>query len=740
MTSPDTLTGSVERITYYNEDTNYCVLRLRPDQFQLGREELITVVGNMPEVQPGESVRLEGQWTNHPKHGRQFRTENMIQIRPASAEAIRRYLGSGLIKGVGPVTARRIVDFFGTDTLDVLDRTPQRLLDVPGVGKHRTKLIGSAWIEQQHIKEVMLFLQGHNVTTGLAVKIYKQYGDQAIQIVSNNPYRLADDIRGIGFRTADKIAQNLGLPPDAPSRIAAGVKHALNEATDEGHVYLPRHTLVEQAAELLGVAPDADEPTHPVEDAIQRTAQRSEIMIEVVPAGLEQVEAVYLPPMYYSEKGAAARLRQLNDTPASRLDDMHRTNWDRLLADLAGSSRVQLTDQQQNAVRQALTHKVSVLTGGPGTGKTTTLRAVIGALDRTRHRFMLASPTGRAAKRMSEATGHPARTIHRLLGFSPAQRGFVYNEENPLDTDMLIVDEASMIDLMLFYSLLKALRPDTHLLLVGDIDQLPSVGAGNVLHDVIESGIGPVTRLNTIFRQADTSQIIYNAHRINRGDVPDTSSQNKDFFLFVQEDPVAAGDLLVEIVQERIPNKFGYDPVDDIQVLSPMYRGPVGVSALNQTLQERLNPSNPRIAERRLGGLTKRLFRVGDKVIQTRNNYEKDVFNGDIGRVRGFDITNQIMTVVIDERIVKYDWAEVDDLTHAYCISVHRSQGSEYPCVVIPVVTQHYMMLQRNLLYTAITRAKELVVLVGTRKAIAIAVQNDRVAQRWSALAWRIHG
>lgn len=729
---PDVLRGSIERVTYYNAETNYCVLRLRPEQLQLGRDQLVTVVGAMPEVQPGESVRLEGEWTSHPKFGRQFRADTVTQVRPASVEAIKRYLGSGMIKGVGPVTAKRIVEHFGAETLDILDRTPRRVLEVPGVGQHRARMIGDAWVEQQQIKEVMLFLQGHGITTGLAVKIYKTYGDQAIAIVSRDPYRLAKDIFGIGFRTADKIAQDLGLPVDAPARIAAGIAFALSEATDNGHVFLPRDTLIENAAAILGLDPA------PVEALLAQQLARGEVMIEAVPDGLEQVEAVYLPPLYYSEKGAAARVRQMIGAASSRLADLHAGELERLLDASAAGGPETLTEQQRQAIRAALTNKISILTGGPGTGKTTTLRTLIGVLERTRHRFLLASPTGRAAKRLSEATGHPARTIHRMLGFSPSAEGFgfTYNEDNPLDTDMVVVDEASMLDLHLFYNLLKAINPDTHLLLVGDVDQLPSVGAGDVLNDMIHSGAGPVTRLDTIFRQAETSQIIRNAHRINKGESPDTSNRGDDFFVFVEEDPQAAAELLVSIVQERIPAKFGLDPLADVQVLAPMYRGPIGVSALNDVLQERLNPNEQgRKAERRLMGT---LFRVGDKVIQTRNNYEKDVFNGDIGQVYSFDMTDQVMTVMMDGRPVQYDWSEADELTHAYCISVHRAQGSEYPCVVMPVATQHYMMLQRNLLYTAVTRARQLVVLVGTRKAIAIAVRNDEVARRWTALDWRI--
>ncbi|MCZ2096217.1 MAG: ATP-dependent RecD-like DNA helicase [Anaerolineae bacterium] len=724
----DTLSGSVERVTYYNDETNYCVLRLRPAQLRLGSEELVTVVGTMPEVQPGESLRLEGEWTAHPRFGRQFKAETVTQVRPTTVEAIRRYLGSGLVKGIGPVTARRIVDYFGLDTLDVLDRTPGRLLDVPGVGKHRAGLIARAWVEQRQIKDVMLFLQGHGVSAGLAVKIYKQYGDQSIALVSRDPYRLARDIFGIGFRTADKIARDLGLPPDSPGRIGAGLAHTLNTATEDGHVFLPRTELVEQAAAMLEVPPEV------VDEAITRLSAQGEIMLEIVPDGLERIEGCYLPPLYYSEKGAATRLRALIESPASRLADLQRGGVQALPQ---GAGGVDLTPQQAEAVRLALTHKVSVLTGGPGTGKTTTLRALIDVLVRTRHRFMLASPTGRAAKRLSEATGQPARTIHRMLGFSPAEYGFTYNEENPLDADLIVIDEVSMLDLVLFYNLLKAIPPDAHLLLVGDVDQLPSVGAGDVLRDVIRSGRVPLTRLDVIFRQAETSQIIRNAHRINQGDSPDTSNRSDDFFVFVEEDPAAAAELLVDVVQQRIPRKFGLDALEDIQVLSPMYRGPIGVLALNEALQEALNPSLARKAERRLAG---RLFRVGDKVIQTRNNYDKDVFNGDIGRIHSFDMTDQVMTVVIDGRFVKYDWAEADELAHAYCISVHRAQGGEYPCVVVPVMTQHYMMLQRNLLYTAVTRARRLVVLVGTRKAIAIAVKNDQVARRWSALNWRLSG
>ena len=730
----ETLKGTVERITYYNEENGYTVLRLRPEQLRLGgpRDGLVTVVGTMPEVQPGESVEFQGEWVTDARYGRQFRAESVRQTMPATVEGMRRYLGSGLIKGIGPRTAEKIVAHFGLETLDVLDRTPERLLEVPDVGPKRMRMIARAWQEQQAVKEVMLFLQGHQVSTALAIKIYKAYGDEAIEKVTENPYRLARDIWGIGFLTADKIARDLGLPPDSPHRMAAGVVYALNEATNDGHVFLPRHELVERAGGLLRLT----EPVpHGIEDAIDNLYGWQEIIIDDVPEGNVTQEVIYLPSLYYAESGVARKLRQILETPQSRLADLREVHWGPFLAALSGSSAVALTGQQQEAVRAALTSKVSILTGGPGTGKTTTLRTVIGGLRQTGHRFLLCSPTGRAAKRLSEATEEPAQTVHRLLGYSPGE-GFVYNEENPLDTDMIVVDEASMLDLSLFYNLLKAVSPQTHLLLVGDVDQLPSVGAGDVLRDLIRSGVVPVTRLEVIFRQEASSLIIRNAHRINRGESPDTSNRGRDFFFFGVEEPEDAAALVVDIVQRRVPEKFGYHPLDDVQVIVPMYRGPAGVDALNRVLQEALNPPG-RPAERRLMG---RLFRVGDKVMQTRNNYEKDVYNGDIGRVHAFDFEEQSMTVRMEGRLVTYDWSECDELVHAYAISVHKSQGSEYPVVVMPILTQHFMMLQRNLLYTAVTRAREMVVLVGSRKAIAIAVKNDQIAQRYSALHWRLRG
>jgi exodeoxyribonuclease V alpha subunit len=718
----DILEGIVERITYYSDETGYTVLRIkarRINQSLLDKQGLATVIGTLPEIQPGESVRLTGQWASHKEYGSQFRAESVEQIAPATVEGLKRYLGSGLIKGVGPVTAGRIVEQFGLETLSVLDTTPDRLLETPGVGKHRANLINRAWIEQKQIKEVMIFLQSHRVNTTLAVRIYKMYGDASIANVKENPYRLAQDIYGIGFKTADQIALSLGLPFTSPHRVAAGILHTLSEFSEEGHTYAPRAELIPKAVELLEVQADA------CEQAIEALRLAEQIVVETLPSSGEgdEIEAIYMLAFWHSERGIAQRLKTMTHSPRSRLAGR--------IGSIIGANH--LSDQQRDAVRTVLSNKVSILTGGPGTGKTTTLKAVIEALDAGAVSYALASPTGRAAKRLSEATGKNATTIHRLLGFKPPN-GFIRGEDNPLNVDMLIIDEASMLDLILFYNILKALTLDMHLLLVGDVDQLPSVGAGDVLRDLIRSEQIPVTRLDIIFRQAEGSLIIQNAHQINQGKMPDLSNKGQDFFLFTVEEPEAAADLVVEVVKERIARRFGLDPITDIQVLSPMHRGTVGVGNLNERLQDVLNPANSS-GDRLIAG---RRYRVGDKVIQMRNNYDKDVFNGDLGQIKRIDPVEQVMQVQFDDRIVDYDFADVPELTLAYAISVHRSQGSEYPAVVVPMLTQHYLMLQRNLLYTAITRAKKLVVLVGSRKAIGIAIHNDKVLRRYTGLAWRL--
>ena len=734
----DQITGSVERITYYNEENGYTVLRLKPDtrgmlpfKYAAGRDALITVVGNLPEINPGEWLKLTGQWTTHAKHGRQFQATMCEQSVPASVEGIKRYLGSGLIRGVGPVMAERIVDKFGDRSLDVIELEPGRLREVLGIGPKRINGITKAWEQQRAIKDVMIFLQSHGVSTNLATKIYKKYGDDSLAVVQNTPYKLVRDIHGVGFKTADKLAQALGLAADDPGRIEAGIAYTLNRMAEEGHVYVPQEELEPEASEILGVE------AAQVSDVIERLEagdliRRETLTYEVEPKSAEAVreeKAVYLTPLYYSEIGATNRLQKIIEHPTSRLASLRFP----ATGNQQPAPSLQLTSQQREAIQTAVTHKVTVLTGGPGTGKTTTLRSLLDLLDQNGLTYALASPTGRAAKRLAETTGRQAKTIHRMLEFNPGE-GFGRNEDNPVDAAMIVIDEASMLDLVLANNLLKAISPDSHLLLVGDVDQLPSVGAGDVLRDLIDSGVAAVIRLETIFRQAAGSLIIRNAHRINQGLMPETPKNATDFFLFVKQGPDEAARLLVDVVKNRIPQKFGFDALGDVQVLSPMYSGATGVSNLNRLLQQALNPRGKQ-AERRLSG---RDFRVGDKVMQTVNNYDKSVYNGDIGRITAMDVVEQRLTVNVDGLPVVYDFLEADELIHAFAISVHKSQGSEYPCVVLPVLTQHYLLLQRNLLYTAVTRAKKLVVLVGTRRAIAIAVKNNRVAQRHTALDWRL--
>ena len=629
-----------------------------------------------------------------------------------------------MIKGIGPVTAERIVKHFGMDTLDVIESSVERLQEVEGVGPKRIGIIQRGWAEQKQIKEVMMFLSSHGISTSLAVKIYKEYGDGALHVLQNEPYRLARDIYGIGFLTADKIARALGMKVDDPARIEAGVRYVLGQFSDDGHVFARRDELVPAAVEALGV----DAPL--VDESLPRLAEVEEIVVED--------EAVYLTPFYRAEVGVANRLRQINTSKLSRLEEFRGLDWDKAFAWLASKNRIELTARQQEAVKTALTTKVSILTGGPGTGKTTTVRAVIQLLKAKRHTFKLAAPTGRAAKRLSEATGEPAQTLHRLLEFKPFEGNkFLRDRDNPLDAELIIVDELSMIDVLLMNALLKAIEITSHLLFVGDPDQLPSVGAGNVLKDLIVSGVAPVVSLDVIFRQSETSLIVTNAHRINRGEMPLFLPTAQDFFFFNESEPEEAAARVVELIKERIPKKFGLDPLEDVQVLSPMHRGLVGVGELNLRLQGALNPPAAGKREWRHGS---RVFRVGDKVLQTRNNYVKEVFNGDLGRIVKLDLENQSLGVDFEGRGIDYEFSELDELVHSFALSVHKSQGSEYRAVVIPLLTQHYMLLQRNLLYTAVTRARELVVLVGTKKAIAIAVRNDKIAKRNSRLALRLSG
>ena len=712
------LTGVIERITFYNEENGYTVARFVPE----GKSYTVTVIGNLMGASVGESLALQGIWTNHPAHGRQFEIKKFSIQLPATIEGIRKYLGSGLIKGIGPVTAKRIVDFFGLDTLEVIENDIARLNQVDGVGGKRIEIIQKGWAEQKQIKEVMMFLSSHGVSTALAVKIYKQYGDGALNVLKNEPYRLARDIYGIGFLTADKIARALGMKEDDPARIEAGVEYVLAKFIDDGHVFAERGALVDEAREALG-AQDVQ-----VNAAIDRLALQEQVVIED--------DAIYLTPFHIAEKNTAKRLLELRNNRSTRLADFQKVSWEKAWDWLITQSPNHLTPKQQDAVRLALTEKVSILTGGPGTGKTTTVRAIIQLLKAKHKTFKLAAPTGRAAKRLSEATGEQAQTLHRLLEFKPFEhKKFLRDRDNPLDADLIIVDETSMIDLLLMNALLKAIDLTSHVLFVGDPDQLPSVGAGNVLKDMLASNVIPVVALDVIFRQDETSLIVSNAHRINHGEMPLFRDDARDFFLFAEEDAEKAAARIVELVTTRIPKRFGLNGVIDVQVLSPMHRGQAGVGELNNVLQTALNPPAQTKRETRHGSRT---FRVGDKVLQTRNNYDKQVFNGDLGRIIEIDFEEQTVDIDFDGTRVLYEFSELDELVHAFAMSVHKSQGSEYRAVVLPILTQHYMLLQRNLLYTAVTRAKQLVVIVGNKKAIGMAVRNNKIARRNTRLALRL--
>jgi exodeoxyribonuclease V alpha subunit len=727
-----TLEGTLERITFHSDQDGYTVARLIPR----GKSYLVTVVGKLIGARVGETLELEGRWVEHPTHGRQFEISGFRTVLPATVEGIRRYLGSGLIKGVGPVTAKRIAETFGKYTLEVIDQEPERLTEVPGLGPKRARLIKHAWQEQQQIKDIMIFLQELGLTPGLAVRIYKQYGEASLEIVRTWPYRLADEVYGIGFLTADRIAQALGIAPDDPQRIGAGLRYTLSQATEEGHCYLPAAELIIRAAALLGVT--SEQATAALNDPL--IAGDIEIVAPPTadnqPLTEDAASPVYLAPLAHAEQGVATAITRLQQAPSTMAPFYRQANWPRVFEHLATRHDVSLTERQQEAVRMALTCNISVLTGGPGTGKTTTLRTVIALVRARGYRAALASPTGRAAKRLAEATGAEARTIHRLLEFSPqGGRHFNRNAANPLECDLLVVDEASMLDILLANHLLKAVPPSAHLLLVGDTDQLPSVGPGRVLRDILESMVVPSIHLDAIFRQAADSGIITNAHRINNGELPHYKNLN-DFFLFPAAEPERCAALTVELVAERIPRRFGYDSCADIQVLSPTHRGPAGVAGLNRLLQDALNPTTPGKPEKSFGSNT---FRLGDRVLQLRNNYDLDVYNGDIGVVTVIDPVEQLLWVRFDdERSIAYDFGLLDELTLAYAVSIHKSQGGEYPVVVVPLLMQHYTLLQRNLVYTAVTRARELVVLVGDRKAIAVAVRNNNVRSRYTGLAWRL--
>ena len=724
--------GVVERITYQNPENGYTVLKCAVKSYK----ELVTVIGSLLDVNVGSVLLIYGNWKVDSRYGRQFAAESWEETLPATVFGIEKYLGSGLIKGVGPKYAKKIVAQFGIETLEVIETDISRLQEVDGIGKKRIKMIRDSWERQKEIKNVMLFLQDHGVSTSFAAKIYRQYGNESLDKMKENPFQMADDIWGIGFKTADGIAQKLGFAKAAYVRLRSGIMYTLSNLADEGHVFAYQEQLIAKAAELL----EAEESS--IVMTLDQMIMDKDLICETVDYNTDQAElkAIYLPAFYYAEAGVAGKLKRLAQAPAADrlwhalMDARQKTGNESLSIDVSKIQEkvhMEYDEIQADAIRKAAVSKVMVLTGGPGTGKTTTTQGIIAAYRSFGLKILLAAPTGRAAKRMTEATGLEAKTIHRLLECKPPE-GYQKNEDNPLDGDVLIIDECSMIDMILMNALLKAIQEGMRLILVGDIDQLPSVGAGNVLRDIIDSGVFPVVRLTRIFRQAQSSRIIMNAHAINEGKFPDISNgKNTDFFDIEKENPEEAVQEIVRLVKNNLP-RYYKTPWNHIQVLTPMQKGIVGAANLNLALQEALNPQGDGL---RRGGY---LFRTGDKVMQIRNNYEKEIFNGDIGTVESVDLQERTLKVNFDQHIIEYEASELDELVHAYATTIHKAQGSEYPIVVMPVLMNHYVMLQRNLIYTGITRAKKVLVIVGTRKALSYAVRNVTVTKRNTFLKERL--
>lgn len=699
----------VERITFQNQENGYSIMKVKVK----GYNDLVTIVGSLLDVPVGSVLLCDGDWKVDKRYGNQFVVETWQEVMPATIFGIEKYLGSGLVKGIGPKFAHLIVEKFGTETIDIIETDIERLYEVVGIGKKRVEKIRDSWEKQKDIKDVMLFLQGYGVSTAYAAKIYRQYGKDSIETVKANPYKLADDIWGIGFKTADGIANKMGYEKNDLRRCKSGLNYTLNQLSDEGHVYAVEEQLVEAAKKLL----EADE--EPIRQAMSEMLANDELK--------QEKDAIYLPPFYFSEVGTARKILGLLNQSVTR------KNVSLDIDAIQKSSGIVFDDVQIAAIKQAVDAKVMVLTGGPGTGKTTTTQGIIAAFKTMGLRILLAAPTGRAAKRMSEATGMEAKTIHRLLEYNPAD-GYKRNDENPLEGDALIVDECSMVDIMLMYNLMKAIPTDMRLVLVGDIDQLPSVGAGNVLRDIIDSERVSVIRLTRIFRQAQTSRIVMNAHAINKGNFPDiTNGKDTDFFFIKMEDPEKVATQIVNLVQKRLPKAY-HQPLSNIQVLTPMQRGVVGAANLNTILQNALNNSTQSLSR------SGYVFKKGDRVMQIRNNYDKDVFNGDIGVVASINQEDRTLAVDFDSHIVEYEISELDELTLAYATTIHKSQGSEYPIVVMPVMMNHYVMLQRNLIYTGITRSKKVCVLIGQVKALAYAVHHQTVTDRNTLLKERIHG
>jgi exodeoxyribonuclease V alpha subunit len=724
------LQGVVERITYHSEESGYTIARLKAPRRV---SELVTIVGNFANIQPGQTLQMQGSWKEHPKYGAQFQVNQYRETKPATITGIEKYLGSGLIKGVGPVTAKRIVAHFQFETLDIIENQIDRLIEVPGIAKKRVKLIQAAWQSQKSIKDVMLFLQGHGVSTTYAVKIYKQYGEEAIATVTANPYRLATDVYGIGFVTADAIARHLGIHPTSEFRYRAGILHVLGEAAEDGHCFLPQGELVDRVVQRLALPDHRIEPT----DILSLTTDMSldeELIMQGGNGELQGQFLCYAPPFFHSEQGLTRRVRQLLSHPI-RVDVPRVEQWiDRFMA----QTGLQLSEQQRQAVVMAASHQVLILTGGPGVGKSFTCRTIVALWKAMGKTIALASPTGRAAQRLSEMTGQEAKTIHRLLEFDPKNMKFKRDQDSPIAADAIVVDEASMLDLFLANSLFKAIAPNTHLLLVGDTDQLPSVGPGAILQDLIQSEQIPVIRLTQVFRQAQESAIIINAHRINQGLLPQleriTKAPQSDCLWFKADDPDQGVQGIRDIVTHLIP-QLGLDAAKDVQVLCPMTRGTVGTRSLNQVLQQLINPPSARKAEIAQGGMT---LRVGDRIMQQKNDYNREVFNGDLGVITAIDREEQEVSAEFGDRSVTYDYADLNEITLAFATTIHKAQGSEYPVVILPVFMQHYMMLSRNLIYTGLTRARQLVVLVGEEKAIALAVKQVKDQHRYTLLAHRL--
>jgi exodeoxyribonuclease V alpha subunit len=709
----ENLKGIVERITYQNPENNYTVLKIEARDYT---KKDITATGYFPSINVGETIYMEGEWINHPQYGYQFNVSDYNTVYPVSVSGIVKFLGSGIIKGIGPVTAKRIVNHFKLETLDVIENNIDKLSEVEGIAEKRIEMIRSGWDEHKAIKDVMIFLASHNISTNYAIKIFNKFGRRSIDVVKNDPYKLVYEIQGIGFKTADKIAKDIGFDENSISRIKAGISYILFDATEEGHVYLTENDLIDRSKELLSV-----------DDTIIKRGMDELVYEKRI---IKDAERVFLPGLYRAEVSISEKLKRMIKNPVKMMEPGILKNE---IEQLEIIRHITFTDKQKEAILKSFNNRVLILTGGPGTGKTTTIRGIIDLFFKMGMRISLAAPTGRAAKKLEETTGRESKTIHRLLEFNPREGIFSKCAENLLTEDVIIIDEGSMIDTYLLNDLLNGVSVNSRLIIVGDADQLPSVGPGNVLKDIIDSNIIEVVRLDYIFRQIEKSDIVSNAHRVNKGEFPLVGNRMEDtFFLIKESDTSKIPEIIKELCLKRLPQKYNYDPFDDIQVLTPMYKGETGANNLNVILQDALNPTGE---ELRKG---EKIFRVGDKVMQIRNNYDKDVFNGDIGRIKSIDMEYQLVEIDFGFRRIIYEFKELDDIILAYATTVHKSQGCEYKSVIMPITTQHFIMLQRNLLYTAITRAKELMILIGTAKAINIAVKNNKISERYTSLKERL--